>query len=204
MMPVIRKGDAMNRKQQKEETRQRILGTAVRRLRELGLEGAGVNAVMKESGLTHGGFYAHFDSKDDLAARAMAEATREQRQRWITGIEETPRGQRVARLLARYLSPVHRDSVDGCPVPSVAAGVAHASDEVREAFEQELLGTVDALEELLDDEGAADARQKAIGTMALCIGGMVMARAVPDTQLSDEILLAARNFAGGVKHRRGR
>jgi TetR/AcrR family transcriptional repressor of nem operon len=86
----------------------------------------------------------------------------------------------------------------------VAAGVAHASDEVREAFEQELLGTVDALEELLDDEGAADARQKAIGTMALCIGGMVMARAVPDTQLSDEILLAARSFAGGVNHRRGR
>ena len=73
-----------------------------------------------------------------------------------------------------------------------------------EAFTVELLGTVDALEELLDDEGAADARQKAIGTMALCIGGMVMARAVPDTQLSDEILLAARNFAGGVKHRRGR
>ena len=76
------KGGIMTRKQQKEETRQRILGTAIRRMRELGLEGTGVNAVMKEAGLTHGGFYAHFDSKDDLASRAMAEATREQRQLW--------------------------------------------------------------------------------------------------------------------------
>jgi len=192
----------MNRKQQKEETRQRILGTAVRRMRQLGLEGAGVHAVMKEAGLTHGGFYAHFDSKDDLASRAMAEATQQQRQRWTAGIHETPPGERVARLVARYLSPVHRDNTEsGCPVPSVAAGVAHASDEVRDAFQQELLGTVNALEELLDDEAARD---KAIGTMALCIGGMVMARAVSDKELSDEILLAARCFAGGVKHRRSK
>lgn len=195
----------MNRKQQKEETRQRILGTAARRMRELGLEGAGVHAVMKEAGLTHGGFYAHFDSKDDLASRAMAEATSEQRQRWLAGIDETPPEERVARLVARYLSPVHRDNTEsGCPVPSVAAGVAHASDEVRDAFQQELLGTANALEELLDDEGNADARDKAIGTMALCIGGMVMARAIADEELSDEILLAARSFAGGVKHRRSK
>jgi len=86
-------------------------------------------------------------------------------------------------------------------VPSVAAGVAHASDEVRQAFEEELLGTVNALSELLDDD---DARQKAIGTMALCIGGMVMARAVADRELSDEILLAARSFGGGVEHRSGK
>jgi TetR/AcrR family transcriptional repressor of nem operon len=192
----------MTRKQQKEETRQRILGTAIRRMRELGLEGTGVNAVMKEAGLTHGGFYAHFDSKDDLASRAMAEATREQRQRWLAGIHETPPEKRVARLIARYLSPVHRDNTDsGCPVPSVAAGVAHASDEVRQVFDEELLGTVNALSELLDDD---DTRQKAIGTMALCIGGMVMARAVADRELSDEILLAARSFGGGVKHRSGK
>ena len=196
------KGGTMTRKQQKEETRQRILGTAMRRMRELGLEGTGVNAVMKEAGLTHGGFYAHFDSKDDLASRAMAEATREQRQRWLAGIHETPPEERVARLIARYLSPVHRDNTDSrCPVPSVAAGVAHASDEVRQAFEEELLGTVNALSELLDDD---DTRQKAIGTMALCIGGMVMARAVADRELSDEILLAARSFGGGVKHRSGK
>ena len=192
----------MTRKQQKEETRQRILGTAIRRMRELGLEGTGVNAVMKEAGLTHGGFYAHFDSRDDLASRAMAEATREQRQRWLAGIHETPPEERVARLIARYLSPVHRDNTDsGCPVPSVATGVAHASDEVRQAFEEELLGTVNALSELLDDD---DTRQKAIGTMALCIGGMVMARAVADRELSDEILLAARSFGGGVEHRSGK
>jgi len=192
----------MTRKQQKEETRQRILGTAIRRMREQGLEGTGVNAVMKEAGLTHGGFYAHFDSKDDLASRAMAEATREQRQRWLAGIHETPPEERVVRLIARYLSPVHRDNTDsGCPMPSVAASVAHASDEVRQAFEEELLGTVNALSELLDDD---DTRQKAIGTMALCIGGMVMARAVADRELSDEILLAARGFGGGVKHRSGK
>lgn len=192
----------MTRKQQKEETRQRILGTAIRRMRELGLEGTGVNAVMKEAGLTHGGFYAHFDSKDDLASRTMTEATREQRQRWLAGINETPPEERVARLIARYLNPVHRDNTDsGCPVPSVAAGVAHASDEVRQAFEKELLGTMNALSKLLDDD---DTRQKAIGTMALCIGGMVMARAVTDRELSDEILLAARSFGGGVERRSGK
>ena len=192
----------MNRAQQKRETRERILEVAVRRMREMGLDGAGVNAVMKAAGLTHGGFYAHFDSKDDLAAHAMAMAVRQQRRRWISGVDETPAEQRVPRLVARYLSPSHRDNAgSGCPVPSIAAGVAHAGEEVRQAFQEELLATVETLQGLLDDESDASARDQAVGTMALCIGAMVMARAVPDVQLSDEILLSARAFAGTVTHR---
>ena len=112
----------MNRAQQKARTRERILGAAVRGLREMGLEGAGVNAVMKAAGLTHGGFYAHFDSRDDLVVQAMAEATRQQRQLWVSGIDETPAEQRVAHLAARYLSPTHRDR----PQPAVVAAPAPA------------------------------------------------------------------------------
>ena len=191
----------MNRAQQKQETRRRILGVAVQNIREKGLDGAGVNAVMKAAGLTHGGFYAHFDSRDDLVAQAMAEALQEQRQRWINGVDETAPEQRVAHLAARYLSPAHRDNADsGCPVPAIAGGVAQASAELRKAFEKELLDTIDALHDLLEDEAGATARQKAIGTIAQCIGGMVMARAVTDPRLSDEILLAARAFAGDVQH----
>lgn len=192
----------MNRAQQKSATRERILGVAVRRMRELGLDGAGVNAVMKAAGLTHGGFYTHFESRDDLAVQALVEATRQQRQRWISGIEKTPCEQRAAHLAARYLSPAHRSNSDtSCPVPSIAGDLAHASEPLRQAFQEELLETVQTLQVLLDDEGGTSARHEAMGTMALCIGGMVMARAVADRELSDEILTAARALAGEVKHR---
>jgi len=192
----------MNRAQQKSTTRERILGVAVRRMRELGLDGAGVNAVMKAAGLTHGGFYSHFESRDDLAVQALVEATRQQRQHWISGIEKTPCEQRAAHLAARYLSPTHRNNSDtSCPVPSIAGDLAHASEPLRQAFQEELLETVQTLQVLLDDEGGTSARREAMGTMALCIGGMVMARAVADRELSDEILAAARALAGEVKHR---
>jgi TetR/AcrR family transcriptional repressor of nem operon len=140
------------RTEQKEQTHQRIVAAAARQFREEGLGGAGVQQIMQEAGLTHGGFYTHFDSKSDLTAEAVALALKTAHEGWLEGAEflHGPGGTR--RMLDAYLNRAHRDNPGaGCPLPSTSADVARAAPAVRRAYATGLRKMIESLERHLVD-----------------------------------------------------
>jgi TetR/AcrR family transcriptional repressor of nem operon len=187
------------RAEQKEQTHRRILAAAARQFREEGLEGAGVQRIMEEAGLTHGGFYTHFDSKADLAAEAVALAMKTSHERWLKGAERLHGPGGTRRMLDTYLNRAHRDNPGaGCPLPSISADVARAAPAVRRAYATELRKIIGSLERHLVDPEDDEAHERAVGALALCVGGLLLARAVDDGALSDDILRACRQFGAAI------
>lgn len=168
---------------QMRENRRRILSEASRLFREKGFEAVGVAEVMKAAGLTHGGFYGHFSSKEDLMAHAITHAT----------TETSGRGGDLGEFLARYLSPAHRDgAADGCPMAALAADIRHRPPQARSAMTAGIRTQIDRLAEALPDGVGTDRRREAVGTYAAMIGALILARAADDPTLSDEILRETR------------
>ncbi len=187
------------RTEQKEQTHQRIVAAAARRFREEGLDGAGVQRIMEEAGLTHGGFYTHFGSKADLTAEAVTLAIKTAHEQGLEGADflHGPGGTR--RMLEVYLNRAHRDNPGaGCPLPSTSADVARAAPAVRRAYATELRKIIESLERRLEDPEDEEAHQRAVGALALCVGGLLLARAVDDDALSDDIMRACREFGAGL------
>jgi TetR/AcrR family transcriptional regulator, transcriptional repressor for nem operon len=159
---------------------ERIVREASRLFRERGFENVSVGEVMKAAGLTHGAFYAHFGSKEELQAAAVAYGQKVSLGRLQSSNKKTAKGS----FTDRYLSRQHRDNPgDGCTMASLAQEVARSSPELRTAFER-------GLEEILSAE--AGDRKEAIFRTAALLGGVVLARAVQDPGLSDEILKSVR------------
>src|ERR1700692_1307578 len=133
-------------KEHKQETHARIVKKASVRLRERGAHGIGVADLMKEAGLTHGGFYAHFDSREALVIEAFAYAMDRSTERWRKIAEQTPPEKRLAMIVDSYLTSVHRDDPGhGCAVPSLGAEIARESPKTRKAFASKLEQMVDML-----------------------------------------------------------
>ena len=173
--------------EQMQENRRRILAAASRLYREKGYDAVGVAEVMKAAGLTHGGFYGHFTSKEDLMAQAIAHATSE-----VSG-----RGDDLREFVAKYLSPAHRDdAADGCPMAALAADVRHRPPAARSAMTTGIRAQIARLTLALPDSVTAHKRGEAIGTYAALIGALILARAVDDPALSDEILAETRAWMG--------
>lgn len=182
------------RPEQKERTRESILESASRLLRERGISGASVAEVMSGAGLTVGGFYAHFRTKDALVAESLRRTGREMRERLFAGIEEKPAEVRAQVVMKRYLSARHRDDVaEGCPLPAVVSEVASSAQAQREVLAEEFGAFAKELA-VLSPSAAAPARHVAIGLIALMYGGISLARAFAGTELSDEVLRACRAF----------
>ena len=176
------------RAEQKRASLQRILAAAAARLRVEGLSGAAIAPVMRDAGLTHGAFYAHFADKDELAVAAFRHALKDNRLRWTRAAPGEGGGRRPARLARRYLTPAHRDQpADGCAFAAVASEAGRASPVFRRAFQEELQKSLDAICDSADDPVRFD---DAVAMLALCVGGMQLARAVDDPGLSDRILAA--------------
>ena len=178
------------RPEHKEATRARILRSAGRLMRRKGIGNTSVEALMRASGLSHGGFYAHFASKGALVAEAVRGVMRESGRAWLESVARVGRGW-LPVFLGGYLNRRHlEDREHGCLMPSLAAELARSPEEVRRAFEEELRGLVAFLEALPGD--ASDRRELALATIALSVGGISLARAVADPALADEILRACR------------
>jgi len=189
--------EANKRTQQKEQSHQRMLEVAARRFREEGLAGAGVQKIMEEAGLTHGGFYSHFASKSELMEAALSKSARAQRDIWLTGVQVLPVEKRLRSLVSRYLSHYHRDAPGaGCLLPALSAEISRAPDSVRETYDTLLRETVTEIEEALGEGG----HEEAVGALALCVGGLLLARAAQDPEFSDDILRSCRQFATGRKN----
>ena len=187
----------------KPATRARIVAAAARVLLDKGLAGAGVHQVMARAGLTHGGFYAHFSSRDALVAEALEALLEERRGQLVAGLDELRGEERLAQVVARYLNRHHRDNVDaGCPLPALGGEMARADPELRGRFERGLAALADEIAAPRDEDGAPrdegateSAGERALATLALCAGGVMLSRAVGDGELSDRILRACRRFA---------
>jgi TetR/AcrR family transcriptional repressor of nem operon len=170
--------------------REQILDAAGTLFREHGFDGVGVADIMQRAGLTHGGFYGHFASKDDLAAEATARVFG--RGGWAERI--TGKGKpRVADVVRSYLTPRHRDDPGrGCLFPAVGSDVARQPRSIRHAFTDGVRSRLDALRDLMPGTSPSARRRRAVATLAGLVGALMLARAVDDPALSDEILKAAR------------
>jgi TetR/AcrR family transcriptional repressor of nem operon len=169
---------------EKAETHARIVAIAARRLRERGLDGVGVADLMKEAGLTVGGFYKHFASRDALVAEAVDASTGRWQKRIAAG--ETPS---AAELIDEYLSPDHRDNPGlGCPISALAPDLARADAETRAVATADIRRTIGLLAGLLADPPDDAARRRAMLTYSALIGAVAVARVVDDDALSRDIL----------------
>ncbi|MFC3231108.1 TetR/AcrR family transcriptional regulator [Marinibaculum pumilum] len=186
------------RERLKAESLQRILDAGAARLRTEGLDGAGIGPVMQDAGLTHGAFYSHFGSKEELAVAAFQHAFAENRARWIGKGADRSWPARLARLARRYLTRGHRDDrAASCAFSALAADAARAPAPFRAAYADELRRSLNAICDRPLDAPGLDARSdEAIAVLALCVGGLSLARAVPDEAFSARILAACRDGAG--------
>jgi TetR/AcrR family transcriptional repressor of nem operon len=183
-------------REHKLETHARIVKKASVRLREKGAHGIGVADLMKDAGLTHGGFYAHFDSREALVIEAFAYAMDRGRERWRKLAEATPPDKRLAALVASYLTPLHRDDPgNGCAVPTLGAEIARESPKTRKAFAAKLEQMIELFAAQIADLPPKQARRKAMATIATMMGTMVLARIAGNGEFSDEILGAGRDAA---------
>jgi TetR/AcrR family transcriptional regulator, transcriptional repressor for nem operon len=177
-------------RQQAAENRDRIVEAASRLFRRDGFDGVGVDAVMKEAGFTHGGFYGHFASKQALMAEATARAN-DRSLAWQERIKS------LDELVAAYLSPRHRaDRANGCPVAALGADVARQAPPMRRALAAGVRGQIERIATLLKHGTPASRRRRAIATYAGMVGALTLARAVDDPGLAEEILIAARQAFG--------
>jgi TetR/AcrR family transcriptional regulator, transcriptional repressor for nem operon len=180
-------------REHKLETHARIVKKASVRLREKGAHGIGVADLMKDAGLTHGGFYAHFDSREALVIEAFADAMDRGTERWRRLGEQTPPDKRLATIVGSYLSALHRDDPGhGCAIPTLAAEIARESPRTRKAFAAKLEQMIDVLAAQIPLPRKA-ARKQAMAAMATMMGTMVLARVAGNGEFSDEILGAGRD-----------
>jgi TetR/AcrR family transcriptional repressor of nem operon len=179
-------------REQAAANRQRIVEAASALFRKHGFDGVGVDDITKAAGLTHGGFYGHFKSKDDLAAEACAH---EGVDPWLSWMDAAPH-QRLDGLVRSYLTTRHRDNrSNGCLFAALGSEVVRQPKAVRHAFTKRLRSKIDTLVRALPGRSAAARREKALATMAGLVGALTLSRAVDDSTLADEILdVAARAF----------
>ena len=182
-------------KEQKEETRRRILEAAGKLFREHGYNGIGVDAIMAEAGLTAGGFYAHFQSKEELFAEAIASAFNNRNKTLHLSASQQDDAEWLKNLIYGYLSRTHRDMVaEGCPLPSITPDVMRGSEQVRENYEKSVRQFAASIIAHLEP-GEPSEKERALAIIAQCIGGLMMARAVNDEELSNQLLRASRHAA---------
>jgi TetR/AcrR family transcriptional repressor of nem operon len=173
-------------REQTAENHERIVEAASRLFRQQGFDGVSVDTIMRQAGLTHGGFYGHFKSKDDLAARAVASALER-------SAERQGRHTGLADLVSDYLSQRHcSDRANGCAIAALGADIARRGKGVRRGVTANVRAQLDRLAGLLHGDTPANRRKRAIATLAGMVGALTLARAVDDAALSKEILAAAR------------
>jgi TetR/AcrR family transcriptional regulator, transcriptional repressor for nem operon len=180
-------------REHKLETHARIVKKASVRLREKGAHGIGVADLMKDAGLTHGGFYAHFDSREALVIEAFAHAMDRGTEHWRKIAERTPPEKRLAAIVESYLTTAHRDDPGhGCTIPTLGAEIARESPRTRKAFAAKLDRMIDMLADQIPEVPRKAARKQAMAALATMMGTLVMARIAGNGEFSDEIVGADR------------
>jgi TetR/AcrR family transcriptional repressor of nem operon len=178
----------------KQQTSEKILRAAGRLFRKQGYAATGVDAVMASANLTAGGFYSHFRSKEELLAEALDAVFRESQKDRPKRLSELRGHAWIRAFVNFYLSKGHRDAAErGCPMPALAAEIARVGGKPSAVFAHHIRRVFDTVAKQFDEKSPN--RERAISTVAMCLGGLILARAVKDEGLSDEILRACRESA---------
>ncbi|WP_434386653.1 TetR/AcrR family transcriptional regulator [Melittangium boletus] len=178
-------------REDKAESHEHIVRVAAARFREAGVDGVGVAELMKEAGLTHGGFYRHFASREELVAEAVERALSDGSARALSVLTGTARNP-LAALVDAYLSAVHRDQLaSSCAVTTLAGDVARSNERARAAYTRQVDTYLELLTKHITAGEPGARRTRAIAALATLVGAVSMARAVNDEKLSREILKSA-------------
>jgi len=185
------------------QTRNRIVEEASYGLRQAGINGISVSDLMKLAGLTHGGFYAYFESREALIIEAFAAAMDRTIAQWRNHTNGMPAEERFSALVTIYLRSGHRDDrARGCVLPALGTDIARSSPKARRAFASKLDEMIDVIAGLLPGKSPKQARQIATSALATMMGSFALARAVGNKDLSDQILEAGRQALSGQSARR--
>ncbi|RKF41313.1 TetR family transcriptional regulator [Agrobacterium deltaense] len=187
---------------QAEENRERVINVASRLFREHGFDGIGLKDLMKGAGLTQGGFYKQFASKDDLAALASRRALESATRRWSDAAADT--SDPLASIIRFYLSKDHSgEKAEGCPLVALGSDAARQTAEVRRPFEDGIRAHFQVLEELIG-EGDDRARSgKAMAILSMMVGAVTLSRIIEDEPLSTSVLDAAASEVRRIAGRDG-
>lgn len=178
----------------KAKTRALVLKEAGRAIRAEGPDRLGVAAIMSRAGLTHGGFYAHFESKDALVAEAVAEAFSDGHRMFERSTRSPSANGALAGYITNYLSPRHRDAPAlGCPLPALAGDLSRLPHTSREGFGRGVADLTNRIAALLEAAGIADPPATAASVLSEMVGALALSRAVPDPAESERVLASSRN-----------
>jgi len=185
----------------KEASHERIVSVAARAIRRSGYDGTGVADIMKEAGLTHGAFYAHFASREAMLAEAATRACAESAA-VVAGVAAgSPPEQAMAAMMRTYLSPEHREQVEmGCPLAALGSETPRQAPEVRRATTRHIKEMVDFVARQSPDWGQPAAHERALATVATMVGTLLLARVVDEPALADSFCEAALNQLLPVSH----
>jgi len=183
---------------EKKSNHERIVRTAAKRLREKGLEAVAIADVMKEVGLTVGGFYKHFESRDDLVIEALRAATGPWARPAEAAVSDRP-ALSLASLVDAYLSEKHRDRPDsGCLIGALVGDFARSNKRIRGLATEQIRSALELIARLLPGTNQESARKQAALTLSALVGALALSRAVSDESFSDEILQSVRELLKSV------
>lgn len=191
-------------KEHKEETHRKVVEAASRRFRKDGIEATGVVDLMADVGLTHGGFYAHFSSKETLVKEALAAASSKSRERLQREIDKAREEGRdpLESVVRSYLTALHRDRPDrGCSVAALGSEIARHPRKTREAFTEGLDKTLEIIASTLPASVTAQRKEKAYAIFSTMIGSLQLSRAVSDPVMSQSVIDAG--IAAAIQIGRG-
>jgi TetR/AcrR family transcriptional repressor of nem operon len=177
----------------KQKTREKVLDAAAEAIRAEGPHRLGVAGVMAKAGLTHGGFYAHFESKEDLVCQTIDHMFARSRLKKLDAQPDLGPAEKLVAFIDYYLSPAHRDAAAGCALPALAADAQRLTPEVRAAYSRGMTGMTGRIAEHLRVLGHAEPEDLATSTVAEMVGGLMLARAEPDVTRSDRMLERSRH-----------
>ncbi len=179
----------------KGEIHQKIVKDASRRVRAEGITGTAVSSVMRDAGLTHGGFYKHFGSKDELLTESMSEAFREIGDRLAQAAEKSQPGTAWKAIVKTYLSPEHCDHAEcGCPIAALAPELARADKAMKTPIRGELIKYKNRMLPLMPGRRAVDRERAFFAIFSTMIGAIAIARILPDQAARARVLASARDF----------
>ena len=191
MMSIMR-NSTNARTAAKEASHERIVQAAARAIRRSGYDGTAVADIMKEAGLTHGAFYAHFDSREAMLAEAASQACAESVAAVAEVVSSVPAGKSMEAMLRAYLSKEHLENTEvGCPLAALGSETARQTTDVRRVTTRHIKEMVDLAARQSPDWGQPVAHERALVTVATMVGALLLARAVDDSALSDSLREAA-------------
>ena len=191
-MRIMRSRKPNARTAAKEATHERIVSVAARAIRRSGYDGTGVADIMKEAGLTHGAFYAHFTSREAMLAEAAGRACAESAAAAADVVARVPPDMALASMLRAYLSREHLQHAEmGCPLAALGSETPRQAPEVRRLATRHIKEMIDLIARQSPDWGKPGAHERALVTVATMVGALMLARAVDDPGLSDALREAA-------------